>query len=72
MKVGMPWSLQMPVMKSLATLNAEKGWDKGNKWLYLENLSTTTIIVSILADLGKPSTKSSEITCQAPRGTGKG
>jgi hypothetical protein len=48
------------------------GCVKRMKCAYFENLSTTTNTVLDPLDLGKRSTKSIEISCEAPTGTGSG
>lgn len=72
MVLGIPWSLKIVLRKAFATVAAVKGHAKGMKCVNLVSLSITTRITSNLANLGKPSTKKIDISCQAESGIGNG
>jgi hypothetical protein len=65
MDAGIPWSLYTSLKNTPTTELALKGWDKGIKWPYRVNLSTTTKIQLELPDLGSPSMKSNDTVSQA-------
>ena len=59
-------------MNILATDSALNGCFKATKWLYLEKRSTTTKMQLNPWEIGKPSTKSKDITCHAAEGVANG
>lgn len=70
--LGSPCNLTTLSMIALATVGAVNGCFRGMKWPYLVNLSTTTRIALLESDIGNPSMKSIEMSCQAPWGMGNG
>lgn len=66
-----PLNLTTSLQKTEATDFAVKGCVR-RKWLYLLNLSTTAKIVSKPPDLGRPTTKSKDISSQTRVGIGSG
>lgn len=70
--LGNTWSRTTSLMNIAAIERAVKWCFKPMKWLYLDSLSTTARIVSKPRDLGRPSTKSVEMSSQTLSGMGKG
>ena len=73
MDLGTPWSLTTSRKNRFATWWASVVLRHGMKWAILENLSTTTNTTSLPRHvLGKPKTKSIEMSSHGATGTGKG
>lgn len=67
-----PCNLNTLSMKACATCNTLYGWCNAIKQAYLVSLSTTTRIIDLPKETGKPSMKSKEMSVQAAYGMGKG
>lgn len=70
--LGIPCKRTTCYRKALATEPAVYGCLSGMKCEYLVNLLTTTKMTEYPSDIGSPSMKSSETSCQAPDGMGNG
>ena len=72
MDVGKPWSQTMPSKKARATDEAVYGWLRAMKCAYFEKWSTTVRMTDIPPTLGRPSTKSIEMSAHTCEGTSRG
>jgi hypothetical protein len=69
---GRPWSLTTSEKKIDATVSAEYGCQRAMKWVYMEKRSTTDGMTDLPLTLGRPLTKSIDISDQTNIGTGRG
>lgn len=69
---GIPCRQYTCSKNNLETLAVVNRWRRGIKLPYFVKKSITTKMQSYEEEVGKPSTKSKEIICQADEGTGNG
>ena len=59
-------------MKIYVTIVGVKGCINPHKWVYMESLSTTTMMIELLPTFSNPTMKSIEISIQSKEGMGRG